>query len=145
TQELEEQQRRITAMQAVSDRLRDDYARAREANSRQTATIGGQEQHEREAVRLAQETIAKQNDRMEHLEVEVAARKLELVKLRENLTRAAAGNEVANRKRTAALETEVREKDKQLSALRVEIAKSGESQASTAVPAAVAANLNTRG
>ena len=34
-------------------------------------------------MRLAQEKIARQNDRMEHLEVEVAARKLELVKLRD--------------------------------------------------------------
>ena len=31
----------------------------------------------REALRLAQEKIAKQNDRMEHLEVEVAGRKPE--------------------------------------------------------------------
>ena len=141
TQELEEQQRRITAMRAETDRLRDEYTRAREASNRQTATISGQEQQERAALLLAQEKIAKQNDRMEHLEVEVAARKLALVKLRESLTQEAAGNEVANRKRIAALEAEVGEKDKQLSVLRVEIAKSGELPA----PSAVAANLNTRG
>jgi TPR repeat protein len=141
TQELEEQQRRITAMRAETDRLRDEYTRAREASNTQTATISGQEQQERAALLLAQEKIAKQNDRMEHLEVEVAARKLALVKLRESLTQEAAGNEVANRKRIAALEAEVGEKDKQLSALRVEIAKSGE----PAAPSAVAANLNTRG
>jgi chromosome segregation ATPase len=91
TQELEEQQRRISAMQTETDRLRDEYARAREAGNRQTVTISGQAQQEREALRLAQEEIARQSDRMEHLEVEVAARKLELVKLRENLTREAAG------------------------------------------------------
>jgi hypothetical protein len=142
TQELEEQQRRVTAMRAEADRLRDEYVRAREASDRQTATISGQERQEREALRLAQEKIAKQNDRMEHLEVEVAARKLELVKLRESLTREAGGNELANRKRTAALEAEVREKDKQLSALRVDVAKSGEPKASS-LP--VVANLNTRG
>jgi len=141
TQELEEQQRRITAMRAETDRLRDEYTRAREASNRQTATISGQEQQERAALLLAQEKIAKQNDRMEHLEVEVAARKLALVKLRESLTQEAAGNEVANRKRIAALEAEVGEKDKQLSVLRVEIAKSGELPA----PSPVAANLNTRG
>jgi hypothetical protein len=141
TQELEEQQRRITAMRAETDRLRDEYTRAREASNRQTATISGQEQQERAALLLAEEKIAKQNDRMEHLEVEVAARKLALVKLREGLTQEAAGNEVANRKRIAALEAEVGEKDKQLSALRVEIAKSGEPPA----PSQVAANLNTRG
>ena len=141
TQELEEQQRRIAAMRAETDRLRDEYTRAREASNRQTATISGQEQQERAALLLAQEKIAKQNDRMEHLEVEVAARKLALVKLRESLTQDAAGNEVANRKRIAALEAEVGEKDKQLSVLRVEIAKSGELPA----PSAVAANLNTRG
>jgi TPR repeat protein len=141
TQELEQQQRRITAMRAETDRLRDEYTRAREASNTQTATISGQEQQERAALLLAQEKIAKQNDRMEHLEVEVAARKLALVKLRESLTQEAAGNEVANRKRIAALEAEVGEKDKQLSALRVEIAKSGE----PAAPSAVAANLNTRG
>jgi hypothetical protein len=141
TQELEEQQRRVAAMRAEADRLRDEYARAREASDRQTTTISGQEKQVREALRLAQEKIAKQNNRMEHLEVEVAGRKLELVKLRESLTREAAGNELANRKRIAALEVEVREKDKQLSAVRVEIAKSGEPKA----PAPVAVNLNTRG
>jgi TPR repeat protein len=167
TQGLEEQQRRVTAMRAEADRLRDEYARAREASEKKTATVSGQEQQVREALRLAQEKIAKQNDRMEHLEVEVAARKLELVKLRESLTREAAGNELANRKRTAALEAEVREKDKQLSAVRVEIARSGEPKApplaqafacSSSVqgdthespvracpPTAVVANLNTRG
>jgi hypothetical protein len=141
TQELEEQQRRITTMQAQADRLRGEYARVREASDKQTDTNSGQRQQEREALRLAQEKIAKQNDRMEHLEVEVAARKLELVKLRESFTRQIAGNEPANRKRIAALEAEVGEKDRQLSGLRVEIAKSGEPQA----PALVAANLNTRG
>ncbi len=141
TQELEEQQRRITAMRAEADRLRDEYSRSREATNRQTAAISGQEQQERAALRVAQEKIAQQNDRMEHLEVEVAARKLELVKLRESLAQDAAGNELANRKRIAALEAEVGEKDKQLSALRVEIAKSGETR--TVPP--VAANLNTRG
>jgi hypothetical protein len=138
TQELEEQQRRITAMRAEADRLRDEYTRVREASNRQTVTISGQEQQEREALRLAQEKVAKQSDRMEHLEVEVAARKLELVKLRENLTREAAGNELANRKRIAALETEVREKDKQLSDLRVGLAKTAEPKARPAVPAVVA-------
>ena len=141
TQELEEQQRRITAMGAEVDRLRDEYTRTREASNSETATISGREQQEREALRLAQEKIATQSDRMQHLEVEVAARKLELVKLRENLTQDAAGNELANRKRIAALEAEVRERDKQLSDLRVGIAKSAESQA----PSPVAANLNTRG
>ncbi|MDB6102298.1 MAG: peptidase caspase catalytic subunit p20 [Gammaproteobacteria bacterium] len=141
TQDLEEQQRRVTAMRAEADRLRDEYARAREASDKKAATVSGQEQQVREALRLAQEKIAKQNDRMEHLEVEVAARKLELVKLRESLAREAAGNELANRKRTAALEAEVREKDKQLSAVRVEIARSGEPKA----PSPVVANLNTRG
>jgi hypothetical protein len=143
TQELEEQQRRVAAMRAEADRLRDEYARTRQASEKQTATISGQEQQVREALRLAQEKIAKQNDRMEHLEVEVAGRKLELVKLRESLTQEAAGNELANRKRATALEAEVREKDKQLSALRVEIAKSDEPKALS--PVAVAANLNTRG
>ena len=138
TQELEEQQRRIAALRTETDRIRDEYTRVREASNKQTTTISGQEQQEREAVRLAQETIARQNDRMEHLEVEVAARKLELVKLRENLTREAAGNELANRKRVAALEAEVREKDKQLSDLRVGIAKTDEPKAGTAVPAVVA-------
>lgn len=141
TQDLEEQQRRVTAMRAEADRLRDEYARAREASDKKAATVSGQEQQVREALRLAQEKIAKQNDRMEHLEVEVAARKLELVKLRESLAREAAGNELANRKRTAALEAEVREKDKQLSAVRVEIARSGEPKA----PSPAVANLNTRG
>jgi hypothetical protein len=135
TQELEEQQRRIAAMQAEADRLRDEYTRAREASNRQTLTISGQEQQEREAVRLAQEKIAKQNDRLEHLEVEVAARKLEVVKLRENLTREAAGNQLANHNRVAALEAEVREKDKQLSDLRVDIAKTDEQKAGPTVVA----------
>jgi hypothetical protein len=138
TQELDEQQRRIAAMQAEADRLRAEYTRSREASNRQTGTISGQEQKEREALRLAQEKFAKQNDRMEHLEVEVAARKLELVKLRENLTREAAGNEIANRKRVAALEAEVREKDKQLSGLRVDIAKTAEPKAGPSIPAVVA-------
>jgi chromosome segregation ATPase len=138
TQELEEQQRRIAAMRAEADRLRDEFTRAREASNRQTVAISGQEQQEREAVRLAQEKIARQNDRMEHLEVEVAARKLELVKLRENLTKEAAGNELANHNRVAALEAEVREKDKQLSDLRVDIAKPDEPKAGAAVPAVVA-------
>jgi chromosome segregation ATPase len=146
TRELEEQQRRIAAMQTETDRLRDEYARAREAGNRQTVTISGQAQQEREALRLAQEKIARQNDRMEHLEVEVAARKLELVKLRENLTKEAAGNELANHKRVATLEAEVREKDRQLSDMRVDIAKADEPKASAAVPAvpAVVANI-TRG
>ena len=138
TQELEEQQRRIAAMQAEADRLRDEYTRSREASNRQTVTISSQEQQDREALRLAQEKIAKQNDRMEHLEVEVAARKLELVKLRENLTREAAGNEIASRNRVAALEAEVREKDKQLSGLRVDIAKTAEPKAAAVVPTVVA-------
>jgi hypothetical protein len=141
TQELEEQQRRVMAMRAEADRLRDEYARAREASDKQTTAVSGREQQMRDALRLAQEKIAKQNDRMEHLEVEVAARKLELVKLRENSTRETAGSELADRKRIATLEAEVSEKDKQLSGLRVEIAKSGEPQP---LPA-VAANLNTRG
>ncbi len=141
TQELEEQQRRIAAMRAEADRLRDEYTRARAAANQQTATISSQEQQEREALRLAQEKIAKQNDRMEHLEVEVAARKLALVKLRESLTQEAAGNELASRKRITALEAEIGEKDKQLAALRVEIAKSGGPPA----PAPLAATLNTRG
>jgi hypothetical protein len=141
TQELEEQQRQVMAMRAQADRLRDEYARVREASDRQTATIGGREQQEHEALRLAQEKIARQNDVMEHLEVEVAARKLELVKLREGLAREAAGNELASRKRIAALEAEVGEKDQQLSGLRVAISRSGEPQ----LPAPVAANLNTRG
>jgi hypothetical protein len=138
TQELEAQQRRIAAMQAEADRLRDEYTRTREVSNKQTATISSQEQQEREALRLAQEKIARQNDRMEHLEVEVAARKLELVKLRENLTREAAGNEVASHKRVAALEAEVREKDKQLSDLRGDLAKTVEPKAGTTVPAVVA-------
>jgi Caspase domain/Sel1 repeat len=145
TQELDEQRQRVTAMRAEADRLRDEYARAREASDRQTASISGQQQQVREALRLAQERIAKQNDRMEHLEVEVAGRKLELVKLRESLTREAAGSELANRKRTAALEAEVGEKDRQLSALRGEIVKSGEPQAPPLAQPTVAANLNTRG
>jgi len=78
---------------------------------------------------------------MAHLEVEVAARKLELVKLRASLTRQAAANDLPDRKRIAALETEVGEKDKQLSGMRVAMAKSGEPPA----PRPEAANLSTRG
>ena len=141
TQELEEQQRRVAVMQAEADRLRDQYARVREASDKQTTTLSGQQQQEREALRLAQEKIAKQNDRMAHLEVEVAARKLELVKLRASLTREAAANDLPDRKRIAALETEVGEKDKQLSGMRVAMAKSGEPPG----PRPVAANLSTRG
>jgi TPR repeat protein len=142
TQELEERQRRIAALQLEADQLRDAYTRVREAHDKETATTNNQEQRDREALRVAQDQIARQNDRLDHLELEVAARKLELVKSRESLTREAAGNELASQKRIVALEAEIRDKDKQITDLRSGLAKADVSPK----PAdTVAANFRTRG
>jgi uncharacterized caspase-like protein len=141
TRDLEEQQRRIAALRSDAERLQAEVTRVRQTSEKQLGDIGGKEQQEREALRLAQETITKQNDRMEHLEVEVAARKVELVKLRESLTQNAAADEAATAKRIAALEAEVRDKDKQLAELRTSVARTNAPKP----PAAVLASLNTRG
>ncbi|MBV8806065.1 MAG: SEL1-like repeat protein, partial [Sinobacteraceae bacterium] len=69
TRDLEEQQRRIAALRSDAERLQSEYTRARQTSEKQLGDVGGKEQQEREALRLAQETITKQNDRMEHLEV----------------------------------------------------------------------------
>jgi TPR repeat protein len=142
TQQLEERQRRITALQLEADQLREAYTHAREAHDKEGVAANNQQQRDRDALRVAQDTIAKQDDRLQHLELEVAARKLELVKLRETLTQQVAGTGIASQKRIAALEADVRDKDKEITELRSGLAKAGD----VPKPAVtLAANLKTRG
>jgi len=123
--QLEEQQKRIAALQLEESQLREAYNHDREAREHQSATSVADAQHDRDALRAAQDKIARQQDTLEHLEMELAARQLELVRARQSSTQPAVSDTQASQKRIAALEADVRERDKQIAALRFELARAG--------------------
>jgi hypothetical protein len=138
--QLEEQQKRIAALQAEASQLREAYNRDRQAHEHDATTASAETQREQDELRAAQEKIAKQQDTLEHLEMELAARQLELVRARQSAAQQPSSEAQANQKRIASLETDVRDRDKQIADLRFELAKAG----TPANPPSVAGNVSYR-
>jgi TPR repeat protein len=149
--ELQDKQRRLDSLQAESNRLRDDYSREREQHVRDGTLAASQLQQDKDALRVAQDQLTQQRTALQQLEVQSASQQLQLVQEREK----AAGGQQADSQKIAALETAVRERDKQIADARTRVsaleqqnavAKNAAGPASgAAAPAGQSAAGNTAG
>lgn len=130
--ELEERQRRIASLQAEANQLREAYNQDREASARAAASAGAESQQGRDALHAAQDTIAKQRDALDQLQMQSAAVQLQLVQARAASAQQSAGADRAAQQRIAALESDLKDKDKQIDALRSQIASIEQGSAKTA-------------
>jgi TPR repeat protein len=133
---LELAQRQVGALQLEIGQLR-------EAREHEIAVAGDASERNREAQRTSQAAIAKQQQTLGQQEMDLAARQLELVRTRQELAQRA-GNEQALQKKINELEADVRNKDKQLTDLRAEVARAGEPSQSAKQAPLVAANVSYR-
>ena len=141
--ELEDRQRRIASLQTEANQLRETYNQDREASARAASSAGAELQQGRDALHAAQDTIAKQRDALDQLQMQSAAVQLQLVQARAASSQQAAGADRAALQKIAALEGDLKDKDKQIGDLRTQIA-SAEQDRSGKTSTLTASNVSYR-
>lgn len=111
--ELQDRQQRISTLQQQVAQLQEAYNRERGSSQQAAAAANDEAQRERDALRTAQDTIAKQRESLEQLQMQSAALQLQLVQARAQSSGAGAAQQ-----RIAALETDLAGKDRQIEQLR---------------------------
>jgi hypothetical protein len=117
TAELQDKQHRLDSLQVESNRLRDDYNREREQHSHDGSLAASQLQQEKDALRVSQDQLTQQRSALQQLELQSATQQLQLVQQREQL----ASGQQADQQKITALETAVRERDKQIADVRARV------------------------
>jgi hypothetical protein len=143
---LEDEQRRITALQTETAQLRDAYNKEREQHSRDSTTATGEQAQNRDALRVAQAQLQQQREALQQLQMQSAARQLQLVQEREKLAAQLSGGQQAqqtNQQRIASLESDLRERDKQIADARAKISALEQQSAAATVTANAAKVAST--
>jgi hypothetical protein len=143
---LEEKQARLATLQAETDQLRVAYNKERDQHGRDSSGAAEEIQRDKEALRVAQDRLTQQREALQQLEVQSAAQQLKLVQEREALARQLSGGQQGNQQKIAQLESDVRDKDKQIADARVRITtleqQTAAAKAASASNALVANNAN---
>ncbi len=121
TAALQDEQKQLGTLQAESAQLRDTYNKERDQHAHDVAAGSGELTQDREALRAAQTQLTQQRDAMQQLQVQAAAQQLKLVQEREALAGQAAGAQQASQQRIAALEADLRDRDRQISDARTKV------------------------
>jgi hypothetical protein len=130
----------VKTLELEDKQRRDAYNRDRDQRGQEAAAAADDVQRGREALRLAQEKISEQRDKLEQLEMESAAQQLKLVQQREDFAQQQAAGQRGSQQKIAALEAEVRDKGLQISAARERIAALEQSLSASQPPPPVVAN-----
>ena len=130
--ELEDRQRRIASLQAEANQLRATYNQDREASARAASATGAELQQGRDALHAAQDTIAKQRDALDQLQMQSAAVQLQLVQARAAASQQAGAADRTGLQKIAALESDLKDKDRQIGELRNQIASAPDRSGKTA-------------
>jgi hypothetical protein len=121
TAALQDEQKQLGTLQAESAQLRDAYDKEREQHAHDTAAGTGELAQDREALRVAQTQLTQQRDAMQQMQMQAAAQQLKLVQEREALASQATGSQQASQQRIAALEADLRDRDKQIADARARV------------------------
>jgi hypothetical protein len=119
--ELEVKQRRLAAMEAETDTLRSEVSRLNQQRDVQTAGVANDAARSKESLRLAQQKLTEQRERLERLQVEKATEMASLAKARDELQRQLAANRQASEMQVAFLKKDLEARQKDLVSKDTEI------------------------
>jgi len=140
---LEDSQKRLASLQLEATQLRDAYNKERDQQARDVATAGSAQQQDKDALRVAQGQLAQQREALQQLEMQSAAQQLKLVQERETLAQQLSNGTQGSQQKIAALEADVRDRDKQILEARGRISTL-EKQGTVAKATTVASDVSYR-
>jgi hypothetical protein len=123
TSELEDKKRRLTALTTETGSLRGEVARLQEQRDREIGGAEGEAARARASLRMAQQKLSEQRERLDQMQVEKAAEMAALVKARDELQRQLAANRRTSEAQVAFLSKDLDARRKDLEARDGEIAR----------------------
>jgi hypothetical protein len=121
TAALEDDQKKLGTLQLETSQLRDTYNKEREERARDTVASAGERSQDKDALREAQLQLSQQRDALQQLQTQAAAQQIKLVQERESLAGQLAGGQAASQQRIAALEADLRDRDRQIADARARV------------------------
>ena len=123
TTELEEKQRRLTALASETDALRGEVGRLGAQRDKEMDGVAGEAERARASLRMAQQKLTEQRERLDQLQTEKAAEMASLAKARDELQRQLAANRQASQMQVAFLTKDLEARQKDIESRDGEIAK----------------------
>jgi hypothetical protein len=144
TTALEDQQRRLAAVQLEANQQREVYSQELAQRTRDASVATGELQQDKEALRVAQDQLTQQREALQQLQLQSAAQQLKLVQERETLATQLAGGQQGAQQKIAALESDLRDRDKQIADARARISTLEQQNAAARTPPPVTADVSYR-
>lgn len=123
TSELEAKQHRLAALAAETGALRSEVTRLHERRKQDQVGAEGEAERAKASLRMAQQKLAEERERLERLQMEKAAETAALIKARDEVQRELAANRQASAAQAAFLAKDLEARRKDLEARDREIAR----------------------
>jgi hypothetical protein len=123
TSELEDKQQRLTALAAETAALRGEVGRLNSQRDKELEGVAGEAERARASLRMAQQKLTEQRERLDQLQTEKAAEMASLAKSRDELQRQLAANRQASQAQVAFLTKDLEARQKDIESRDGEIAR----------------------
>jgi chromosome segregation ATPase len=122
-EELQDKQRRLTAMAAETDALRNQVNRLNEQREKELTGASGEAERARASLRMAQQKLNEQRERLDQLQVEKATEMAGLAKARDDLQRQLSASKQTSDMQMAFLNKDLEARQKDLESKDAEIVR----------------------